>query len=212
MKPSRSLIPLADFQRIFQVAHGIIREVGKDPSKSCILFSMVGACLLNVHYSINARPVVGAAFYKLDASDRVLSIADMSSQEALSSIDGFHCWVQANGWCLDFASPLFPEIASQAGFAGMHERRAFQKAFTANATSPAELASPGDFYVEANVDLTRQILMENIQSDTITDLLNIARLWYRKPPRSIDRKMVIRNDLGKVLTLKLDSPLISGVW
>ena len=91
MKRPTNLLSLSDYQRIFQVAHGIIREVEKDTSKSCLFFSIAGAYLLNTHYGIGARPVLGAAFYKLDGSDRVLAIADAAQQFAQSSDDGFHC-------------------------------------------------------------------------------------------------------------------------
>ncbi|KWI89998.1 hypothetical protein WM09_12130 [Burkholderia ubonensis] len=212
MKRATNLLPLVDYQRIFQVAHGIIREVGKDTSKSCVFFSIAGAHLLNTHYGIGARPIVGAAFYKLDASDRVLAIAYATQQFELSSREGFHCWVEADGWCLDFTSPLFPEMAKHSGYTGVRDRRMFQKPLSSMAEGLAALKSPGDFYLNSNMDLTRELLTKNIQRNDVKDLIGIAAHWYRKPPRKIESKMTIGNDLGRVMTLTLDAPQISGVW
>jgi len=105
-KPKGLLLPLVDYQRIFQVAHGIIREVGRDVSRSCLFFSMVGAHILSQHYKVAARPVLGSAFYKIDATDGVLAIADETQGFERSSPDGFHCWVEAGDWLIDFTSPL----------------------------------------------------------------------------------------------------------
>ncbi|PEH80354.1 DUF2026 family protein [Burkholderia gladioli] len=212
MKRHSNLLPLIDFQRIFQVAHGIIREFGEDASKSCVFFSMVGAHLLNTHYRLSASAVVGAAFYKLDGSDRVLAIADAAHQFELSTEDGFHCWVEAGGWCLDFTSPLFPEMAEHAGYAWSHDRRMFQKPLSDMAEAPAALGSPGDFYLRSNTALTQEILARNLDRNDVKDLLEIAALWYRKPPRRIESKKQIRDNLGKVTTLRLNAPTISGVW
>ncbi|WP_395065875.1 DUF2026 family protein [Paraburkholderia silvatlantica] len=40
-RSTRLVVPLVDYQRIFQVAHGVIREVGRDVSRSCLFLNMV---------------------------------------------------------------------------------------------------------------------------------------------------------------------------
>lgn len=56
-RSNRLALQLMDYQRIFQVARGIIREVGRDVSRSYLFFNMVGAHLVGTNYKIAARPV-----------------------------------------------------------------------------------------------------------------------------------------------------------
>ncbi|ASL48843.1 hypothetical protein bAD24_p00710 (plasmid) [Burkholderia sp. AD24] len=211
-RSTRYLLPLLDYQRIFQVAHGIIREVGHDVSKSCLFFSTVGAFLLSRNYGVTARPVVGGAFYKIDTSDKVLAVADAAYDFERSSADGFHCWVEAGDWYIDFTAPLFPEMAAHSGHKTDCSRKMFQKHRRMMAESFDALVVPGDFFLEPNAALTQDILGRDLQRNDVTDLLNIAALWFQKPPRSTQQSVVIRDDLGNVKNLRLAAPLISGAW
>ncbi|HDR9473279.1 DUF2026 family protein [Burkholderia multivorans] len=211
-RSTRLVIPLRDYQRIFQVAHGIIREVGRDVSRSCLFFNMVGAHLIGRNYKTAARPVIGSAFYKLETTDKVLAVADEALDFQHSTHDGFHCWVEADDWILDFTAPLFPEMALHSGHVASCGRKMFQRHRKDMAGTFEELVSPGDFFLEPNPELTRELLSDNLRRNDVKDLLAIAALWFQRPPRKIESTMTITDDLGNVKALRLDAPLITGVW
>ncbi|MDM8356604.1 DUF2026 family protein [Pandoraea communis] len=211
-KAKRLPLPLADFQRVFQVAHGIADELAKDVSKSCLLVNMIGAVILGEHYKRDAHPVAGAAFYKLDASDRALAIADPAEGFERSSPDGFHCWVEVDDWCIDFTSPLFPEMAAHSGDRIRCDRKMFQKPRAAMAPSFDLLVSPGDFFLDPNRELSVFLLSKNLARNDVKDLLQVASGWYQKPPRKLQRTFQIQSDEGKVISLSANAPLVTGAW
>jgi Protein of unknown function (DUF2026) len=213
VKKNERPLTLVDYQRIFQVAHGIIGKLGKNKAKSCVFFSMVGAFILQKYHGCSARPVAGSAYYKLDESDIVLAVADPGKKFESSSLEGgFHCWVETNGWCVDFTAPLFPEMMLDAGSTSKYDRKMFQKPITSMAVSPYSLEHPGDYFLDVDATLTRELLRLNADRDDVGDLINIALAWYRKSPKTIAREMSIMNDLGEVTRLSLDAPAIVGVW
>ncbi|ODP35111.1 DUF2026 family protein [Pandoraea sp. ISTKB] len=211
-KSKRPPLPLADFQRVFQVAHGIADELAKDVSKSCLLINMIGAVILGEHYKRDARPVAGAAFYKLDTSDRALAIADPAEGFEKSSPDGFHCWVEVDDWCIDFTSPLFPEMASHFGEGIRCDRKMFQKPRSAMSESFDDLLSPGDFFLNPDRELSLALLSKNLARNDVKDLLHVASVWYQKPPRKFQRAFQIQSDEGKVISLSANAPLVTGAW
>lgn len=213
MKQGQRPLTLVDYQRVFQVAHGIIVELGKNKAKSCVFFSMVGAFILKKHHGIQARSVAGSAYYKLDASDVVLAVADPTKNFESSSLEGgFHSWVETDKWCIDFTAPLFPEMMQDAGSTSRCCRKMFQKSIASMAESPYALERAGDFFLDVDAELTRELMNLNVERNDVLDLLNIASTWYRKAPKAMSPEMSIMNDLGKVTRLSLDAPTIVGVW
>jgi hypothetical protein len=126
-RSTKYLLPVLDHQRIFQVVHEIIREVSRDVSRSCLFFNTISAYLISLNCKLAACPVVGSAFYKIDATDKVPAIADEAHGFERSSQDGFHCWGETDDWCIYFTVPLFPEMASHSGYATDCGRKMFQK-------------------------------------------------------------------------------------
>jgi hypothetical protein len=55
---SKFVLPLSDFNRIHQVAHGVLKEIG-DIKIACVWFNVFGAYILEHKYGITARPVAG---------------------------------------------------------------------------------------------------------------------------------------------------------
>ncbi|WP_176060238.1 DUF2026 family protein [Paraburkholderia sp. BCC1876] len=213
MKQGQRPLTLVDYQRIFQVAHGIIVELGKNKAKSCVFFSMVGAFILKKYHGIQARPVAGSAYFKLDESDVVLAVADPTKNFESSSLDGgFHCWVETDRWCIDFTAPLFPEMMQDAGSTSKCDRKMFQKSVASMAESPYALERAGDYFLDVDVELTRELMRLNVERNDVLDLINVASTWYRKAPMAMAREMSIMNDLGQVSKLSLDAPAIVGVW
>ena len=110
------LIPFSDYQRIYQTIYAILRGEKANISESCLYFSVFGAYILKTYYNIDAIPVVGIAAYKVgDGENDVLLFADVKDNTLECTLDGFHAWIQADGWLIDFAAPVFPEMIGAQG-------------------------------------------------------------------------------------------------
>ena len=77
---------------------------GVAPDVAGILFSFFGAQILKNHYDLNALPKAGVAAYQLgEGSKRVIDDAEE-----------FHCWVEVDGWLIDFMAPSFSYLKTMA--------------------------------------------------------------------------------------------------
>lgn len=67
-------------QRIFRVTKTILDGVGNNVGRPCLMFSLVGAQIIEHFYKKRARMMAGAAFYVVDGSDKeVLSFASFDA-------------------------------------------------------------------------------------------------------------------------------------
>jgi len=118
-----------DYERVFRVVHGVLLNERGSPSEACLYFGAFGAAILATHHNLAALPVVGAAAYRLGtlASDVLAFAQPTPSSGHASSENAFHCWVQVNGWALDFSAPLFDERLARAGMPRAYGRKMLQK-------------------------------------------------------------------------------------
>lgn len=167
------LITLAEYNRIYQVARGVIEGVGT-AEKSCIFFASFGAYILNKHYKIPARAVADG--YALCVSDepKVAFFGKDEDGRMVSASDGFHMWVLTRTHVIDFMAPIFPETFAPAmpGFA--MPRRMLQRELSTEATSLDGLRKTGDFITLPDPDLTESLIDNFLQREMNTDLLMIA--------------------------------------
>jgi hypothetical protein len=88
----------------------------------------------------------------------------------------------------------------------------FQKKLEKMCSSPYDLQQEGDFYVKPNVELTQSRLMESLEYHNDSNLLNICLHWFKKPPRKMDLKLSALNEMGRIVTINLNTIKISGEW
>lgn len=65
MPPTKSIIPFADYCRIFRVIYSVL-DGRAHTHRACIFFAVAGAIFLRQHYKVKALPVAGAAAYLVD--------------------------------------------------------------------------------------------------------------------------------------------------
>ena len=157
-KPQRMLIPLPDFERIFRTIHGVLLNEDGDIFRACTFFNIIGASILKSHYKLNARPVAGFSAYMLNEGTDVLTLAGRENGAFFTDHDAFHCWVNCDGWCFDFMSPLFKEVAAAEGVRKHYARMMFQKPQSQMVENYAALKKKGDYYQEEYTDLTEIVL------------------------------------------------------
>jgi len=214
MKRDKPIITIYEYQRIFQVVHSVYQKIDNSGSVCCQFYNVAGAFILNEVYNKKVTLMMGAACFKFHAPLSInLYFAHINGKTVSSSEEAFHCWIQTeDGYLLDFTAPLYREYTEQAGKKCLIPRKMFQKKLTLMAASYHELQQEGDFYVQANSELTASRLLESVEHHKNENLLNLCLHWFKKPPRKIDLTMTVMNQMGKIETINLNTIKISGKW
>lgn len=212
MGPSKLLLPLPDYQRIFRVIYSVL-DGRASSERSCIFFALVGAAILNEHYKLNATPVAGAAQFTVNANDSLVTVfGQLENGELISKLEAFHCWVECDGYAIDFMAPIFHESMRSSGCQSRIPRRMFQKRLELMKPIHGEFPGEGAFFFLPNMSLTQAIITNFGNRNSNTDFGNICIEWFKRPPKRIPETLAIRNDLGEITTLKLQGPNIESAW
>jgi len=210
---SPPLIALSDFERIFRTIQGFLISEEGDPSKACNFFGIIGAGILNKHHGLQARPVFGTAIYKIGPShDDVLAIGDREDGVITSTHKAFHCWVEADGWMLDFQAPLFREMVASKGGSVACERKMFQKRLEFMKPSLDDLTSPGDFGCLPSPELKVELLEGFLANVGYMDIAKICVEWYRPRPKKMMDPLEVADQNGKVKPVRLSELRLVGSW
>src|SRR5262245_48945177 len=133
------LLPFIDYERAFRVMYSVLTSVGAITTRSCLFFSIAGALILQRFYNKRAFPIAGSFSYFVDQPDLHSGAPILVSYtNNRSSRDKFHCWIECEGWVIDFMSPLFREALAIAGSDIAIPRRMFQKPHSTICASQAE--------------------------------------------------------------------------
>lgn len=183
---------------------------------ACIFFAMTGAAILRKHYRLDAAAISGAAAYVVNSQDAIVATFGKVDGDTLTaSPDAFHCWVECNGYVIDFMSPVFQEnLRTYSGCTSTIPRRMLQKPI-AQMTSVSSLSSnpkEGAFCLVQSTERTESMKRSFSSKPSSGDFANICDYWYRRPPKNIDGYLDMRNDLGEVVRLALHGPEINGSW
>lgn len=174
--------------------------------KSCFFFSMFAAAILRRHYKIEAAAVAGIAGYRIGSGEKnVLMFAEAVGNELHCTENGFHAWVQAEGWLIDFIAPMFPRIVPGSP-------KMLQKRLSDVSPSPDALISPGDFFVEANPGRTNDLFEHFLSKPAHADLLDIAEQWYRRPPKKMQKTIQVSDGKGAVKPVPFIGTQVVGAW
>ena len=135
------LIKQTDYHRIYRVINSLLVSQNADPASASMYFSTFGAFILQQHYKVKAVPKGGLAAYNLGGT--VLLFADHREDGYVTGAgENFHCWVEADGWAIDFMAPAF----SQGSDALSVPAKMFQRPLSAMSASINDLGQSGDFF------------------------------------------------------------------
>lgn len=149
------LIKLKDYERIFEIISGVVESEDGDPAYACIYYSLFGAAILVDHFELDAKVRCGLAAYHLGDDNEVLCFGELTDAGVTSSSEGFHCWVEADGWLLDFMAPNFGKLKNTYFTA---RPKMFQKRLSDMAGHPNEMSHAGEFFFHHNPELSKKIL------------------------------------------------------
>lgn len=210
---ARQLIPHDDYCRIFRTIYSVLHSENAEIPHRCIWFSLIGATILHKHYNLNAKVFMGIAAYMVDdVSLSVLTFAEKDGQRLVSTEAGFHSWIEADGFVLDFMSPLFPTLMQTPDRKALCKSQMFQREIETMAKSPRELAATGDFFLCPNAKLTNDLVDDFISIPSNMDTLNNCSSWYRRPPSEMPQTIDVSNERGGIDKIHLQHFEISGEW
>jgi hypothetical protein len=179
---------------------------------ACNFFAMTGAHILREHYRLPAIAVSGAAFFSLNPELYPLAFAEHANGRVFAGLDGFHSWIECRGYVIDLLAPLFSENLAEMNQLTEVPRRAFIKPLSDMASRLPQRGDPeGTFFLipdeecQANMERTHRKPMAG-------DLQTVCSTWYQRPPKKMDTEFYIKDNRGKVMTLRRKDIGISGFW
>jgi len=205
-------ITLKQYENIYRIVSSIGNHFAHGAGRSCQFYNVNGALILQQLLKIKARPVMGAAFIRLNASGDTVSFAGEEDGNFYSSPDAFHCWVETPNFIIDFTAPEYREAASQLRTPSIIPRQMFQKEKKLMSTGPYSMANAGDFYFCQNKELTIHLLEKMSSRIDAQDFANICCDWYTKLSKSGVEETIIMNDLGEATPIKLIGSNLTAKW
>ena len=211
MRPMRPLLPLPDYQRIYEVVYSVLQasEVAVT-HRSCLLFATAGLMILRDTYRLPATLSAGCmAMMVNEAAADVVVYGRMGESDKRSDEDAFHAWVECDGWLIDFMAPIMGVAMREDGYAKPVPRQLLQKRLENGKASPEAIQRAGEFYLEHDRDLTESLL--DYQSVGFFDLVKVCQSWHRRPPRKL-KELMMGDSHGQPKRLIPCAPSINGVW
>jgi hypothetical protein len=201
------LIKQSDYHRIYSVVNSLIASEQGSPAFACMYFSTFGAFILKKHFKIDATPKGGLAAYRFN--DDVLLFADHHEDGTVSG-DGenFHCWVEADGWAVDFMTPALSAETHHFDI----PPKMFQKRLDQMAPSVNDLKTSGDFYYVSEPSATARRFSDWQNYPMIQDLAELAVLWFRKSPKAIAKEMTMVDQHNSRKAAPLVGRSLVGTW
>ena len=201
------LIKQSDYYRIYRVINSLLLNENANPATASMYFSTFGAFILKQHYKLDATPKGGLAAYNLDG--KLLLFADHRDDGYVTGAgENFHCWVEADGWVIDFMAPAFPESASELSL----QSRMFQRPLSSMAPSINELKQSGDFFYQSEPEATARRFSDWRKHAMIGDLATVAAKWFRKSPKQMTAAISVQTKDGKLESIPLSGNALSGSW
>ncbi|MBD8686770.1 MULTISPECIES: DUF2026 family protein [unclassified Rhizobium] len=201
------LIKQTDYHRIYRVINSLLVNENADPASASMYFSTFGAFILEHHYKVKAKPKGGLAAYNLDG--KLILFADHREDGHVTGAgENFHCWVEAEGWAIDFMAPAFAEAAQGLSVPS----KMFQRPLSEMAVSINDLSQSGDFYYKSEPEATARRFADWRKHTMIGDLASVAAGWFRKSPRQMQSSISVVDQSDKSTTIPLVGHALQGAW
>jgi uncharacterized protein DUF2026 len=207
------LLPLNEYNRIYQVAHGVLQGVPEATAeKACLFFAAFGGYVLNQKYKIATRIVGGAFNFSLGEANEVASFGKLENNQLVSGSDAFHMWLKTETHIIDFMAPIYREAFAHKPTPILLPRKMMQRRVEEEAVSHEALTHAGGFRCFPDPDLTDQLLDNFLGRPMNADLLEVATAWYgnRRAKQAPTFQMV--DDKGGITQLSLATTVANGAW
>lgn len=207
----RPLLPLPDYQRIYQVIYSVLgaSEIATT-HRACIFFASVGTMILREHYGLPATISAGCMALMLDEHKANVAIyGRVEDGVFLNDKNAFHAWVECDGWLIDFMAPIMGVALHEDGHGWHAPRRMLQKRLADRKSSIGEIQHVGEFFISHDRSLTESLI--DGQSVQFGDLMKVCLAWFRRPPKPL-KDVALADSHGQTKTLVVRAPSIDRVW
>lgn len=216
-KAPKLTLTLSEYQRMHRVIASVLNSVEANTPQACLFFAVAGAFLIETTHKRPARPVVGAAFYRInDATGFTMAYGRLEAENdmgVVSSDEGaFHCWIECDGMVIDLMAPLFHESVRSAGRTESVARKMFQRPTVAMSQSPYELEKEGDFFLQPDPTLGVRLLNGFMSKPANGDLVKVCEYWYRPLPKAMQSTIQMGSDDGSTRDIRLNPVNLVGAW
>lgn len=207
----RPLLPLSDYQRIYQVIYSVLEASGIAVThRACIFFAAVGTNILRTHHALPATISAGCMALMVDEQRANVVVYGRDENGIfVNNETAFHAWVECDGWLIDFMAPIMGVALRQDGVDWSVPRRMLQKHLTDRKNSLGEIQHVGEFFASHDHALTESLI--GGQGVQFLDLMNTCMAWYRRSPKPL-REIALADSHGPTKKLTLRAPSIDGVW
>lgn len=203
------LLKLRDYERIYKIIRSVVANEGADTSKSCVFFSAFGAHILRQHYRLDPELKCGLAAFHTGGDHEVILFGQEHNGTVAGNPENFHCWIEVDGWVIDFMSPEFSKLNTGQFDVPV---KMFQKRKISMATNITDMAAPGDFFLLSDNETTQQCLSLLTSKIGYSDLAEICSSWFRKYPKKISPKSMIGDGKGNNNMVSLSGTSVKGKW
>lgn len=210
---SKFILPLSEYNRIYQVAHGVLQGMPDvTAEKSCLFFAAFGGYVLNQKYQIPARIVGGAfSFCLKDASD-IAIFGKIENSQLVAGSEAFHMWLQTETHVIDFMAPIYPEAFAERPTPTILPRKMMQRRLEDEAASLEALTRAGDFCYFPDPHLTDELLDNFLGKQINADLIKVAAAWYGNRRARQEPTFAMSDGQGRVTHLSLATTVANGAW
>lgn len=207
------LIPFKDYERIYQCIYSILHSEDAELLNSSLHFAFLGATILNHHYKIEATVQAGISAVCLgETEDDVLLYGQVVDGQIVANQAHCHCWLEVDGWLIDFSAPLFAEQIKKEGNRNTFPPLMLQKELSQAASQPSLLLAPGDFMLHASPELLEALFTEFFSQPLNNQLLDIATVYYKKASEQMPDVELLKNDNGDKRHIVFQSPYLIGAF
>ncbi|GAB2490576.1 DUF2026 domain-containing protein [Comamonas humi] len=206
------LLPFADYQRIYQTIYSVLKSSGIARHRACLTFATAGMLVLRNHYGLNAKLSAGSMALMADEeSALILFYGRQEHGEWICNTEGFHAWVECDGWLIDFMAPIMGQAFNEDGHSFEVPRRMLQKPLAERKPYIQAIQHEGEFFCLHDTAVADSLL--DRQTQKFFDILDVCQQWYRRPPSNMPA-MARRfgSPFGPKQEVVLDAPSIDGVW
>ena len=205
-------ITLKQYEDIYKIVASVAHYFSHGAGRSCQFYNVNGAIVLNKMLNISARPVMGAAFLRLNKNGDTISFAGQENDTFYSDPKAFHCWIETPSHFIDFTAPEYREAAQGLFDKIIIPRQMFQKSKSTMSSAPYSMTKAGDYFFSENIELTNYLLSKMLSIPATHDLAYICCNWYMDYIKNGIEAKSIMNDLGEITRMTLKSSPLRNKW
>ena len=205
-------ISLTNYVRIHSIITAILNNEDARIDKACLYYASFGAFILSEKLGIDARMVTGVAAYHLGDNGNILTFGERDGDLVKASKTGFHAWVVADGWLIDFMAPIFGTAEFMPDKNTSFEAKMLQKPISDMKDDISSISTQGDFFLLPDGPLTMEHYSFMHSKPMIGDLAEICCKWFVKAPGNIPPSIGIGNKQGDVNFISYEPVKLNGVW